>query len=73
MLTTPSPGAWDSCGPEPFASMSLIVRGFNQNVEEILMGKDTRDKTYGEKSIMTKVHGKEYTYLKTKMLPWVQT
>ena len=26
LLTTPSPGAWDSCGPEPFASMSLIVK-----------------------------------------------
>lgn len=37
------------------------------------MGKDPGDKTYREKSIMTKVHGEEYAYLKAKMLPWVQT
>ena len=26
LLTTSSPGAWDSCGPGPFASMSLITK-----------------------------------------------
>ena len=70
LLTTPSPGAWDSCGPESFASMFLIIKDIST---EMLRKYSQENKTYGEKSIMTKVHGEEYTYLKAKMLLWVQT
>ena len=55
LMTTPSPGVWNSQGHHIFDS----ERNSICNVDEILMGEDSGDDIHGEKNIMIKRPGQK--------------